>query len=114
MKSLASYVVFFSIMAFQTETSVAFRLSGLAGLTSQFLNGTHEFSELVPARMALLMNQSRSVLPLQSGIWKVVTEEHVRARLEPFHLNFNLPESVLFDRPERTNGKRPSQRSLAF
>ena len=56
--------------------------------------------------MALLMDQSRSVLPLQSGIWKVVAEEHVRARLEPFHLNFNLPESVLFDRPERTNGKR--------
>ena len=27
------------------ETRVAFQLSGLSGPTSQFLNGTHEFSE---------------------------------------------------------------------
>ena len=47
------------------STKVAFHLSGLSGLTSQFLNGTHEFSELVLARMALLMDQSRSVLPLR-------------------------------------------------
>ena len=33
----------------------------------QFLNGTHEFSELVAAKMALLMDQSRSVLPLRWG-----------------------------------------------
>ena len=42
-------------------------MSGLAGPTSQFLNGTHEFSELVLARMTLLVDQSRSVLPLQSA-----------------------------------------------
>ena len=29
----------------------------LSGLTSQFLNGTHEFSDQVPFRMALLMDQ---------------------------------------------------------
>ena len=39
---------------------VAFYLSGLSGPTSQFSNGTHEFSELVLARMALLMDQSRA------------------------------------------------------
>ena len=35
--------------------------------TSQFSNGTHEFLKLVLARMALLMDQGRSVLPLQSA-----------------------------------------------
>ena len=71
-------------------------MSGLSGPTSQFLNGTHEFSELVLARMALLMDQSRSVLPLRSAkarefgeLWR----ENVRARLGPFHLNW--PELVL-------------------
>ena len=39
----------------------------LSGPTGQFLNGTHEFSELVLARMALLMAQSRAVLPLGSA-----------------------------------------------
>ena len=34
--------------------------------TSHFLNGTHEFSELILTRMALLMDQSCSVLPLRS------------------------------------------------
>ena len=32
-----------------------------------FKNGTHEFSELVLARMVLLMDQSRSVLSLRSA-----------------------------------------------
>ena len=45
----------------------SFRLSGLYGPTSQFLTGTHEFSELVLARMTLLMDQSRSGLPLRSA-----------------------------------------------
>ena len=35
-------------------------MSGLSGPTSQFLNGVHKFSELV-------LDQSRSVLPLQSA-----------------------------------------------
>ena len=42
-----------------------FNLSDLAGPTTQFLNGTHEFSELVLAKMSLLVDQSRSVLLLR-------------------------------------------------
>ena len=39
-----------------------------AALSEQsVLNGTHEFSELVLARMALLIDKSRSVLPLRSA-----------------------------------------------
>ena len=45
---------------------VALHISGLAG-PSQFLNGTHEFSELLVARIVLLVDQSRSVLPLRSA-----------------------------------------------
>ena len=45
--------------AFSNVSKVAFRLSGLAGLTSQFLNETHEFSELVLTRMTLSTYQSR-------------------------------------------------------
>ena len=41
---------------------VVFHLSGLAGLTGQFLNGKHEFSELILTRMVLLMDQSPSHL----------------------------------------------------
>ena len=33
-----------------------FHLSSLASKTSQFLNGAHEFSELLLARMVLLMD----------------------------------------------------------
>ena len=43
------------------DTKAAFRLTGLAGSTSQFLNGTHELSELVLARMALLMDQNKQI-----------------------------------------------------
>ena len=47
---------------------VVFHLSSLAGPTSQFLNGAYELLELdLAGRMALLMDQSRSVLPLQSA-----------------------------------------------
>ena len=49
------------------ESKFAFSLTGLAGPTNQFLNGTYEFSEMVLARMALLMDQSRAVLPLRSA-----------------------------------------------
>ena len=43
-------------------------MSGLSGPASQFLNGTHELSELVLARMVLLMDQSRQVsLPFRSA-----------------------------------------------
>ena len=52
---------------YNSETKVVFLLSRLAGPTSQFLNGTHEFSELVLARMDLVRDQSRSVLPLRSA-----------------------------------------------
>ena len=54
---------------------VAFHLSGLAGPICQFLNGTHDFSEL--ARMSLLMDHRRSVLPLRSsaGIWRFVARK---------------------------------------
>ena len=38
-----------------------------AGICSQFLIGTHKFSELVLSRMALLMDQSRFVLLLRSA-----------------------------------------------
>ena len=52
----------------QDVIKVSFRhLSGLYGPTSQFLDGTHEFSELGLAKMALFMDQSRSVLPLRSA-----------------------------------------------
>ena len=42
-------------------------MSGLSGPTSQFFNGMLEFSELVLDKMALLVDQSRSVLPLWSA-----------------------------------------------
>ena len=59
-------------------------MSGLSGPTSQFLNGMHEFSELILVRMALLMDQSRLVLPLLSAKTREFGElrwENVRARL---------------------------------
>ena len=94
-------------------TKVAFHLYGLSGPTSQFLNGTNEFSELVLARMSLLMEQRSSVLPLRSAkarefgkLWR----ENVHARLRPYHLNWSEP--VLFGRPERTNGKRPKKQLI--
>ena len=49
-------------------------MSRLVGPTSYFLNGTYEFSELVLARMVLLMDQSRSVLPLRSAKARVFGE----------------------------------------
>ena len=42
---------------------VAYHLSGLAGPTSQYLKGTYAFAEQVLARMAVLMEQSCSLLP---------------------------------------------------
>ena len=75
------------------------------GPTGQFLNGTHLFSELVLARKALLMDQSRSVLSLRSAtareLWREII---VRACLGPFHLN---PPGLFFsDTAEQKNGKR--------
>ena len=96
-------------------TKVAFHLSGLAGLTSQFLSEAHEFSELVLARMALLADHSCKVLSLRSAkarkfgeLWR----ENVRARLGPFHLNW--PEPAPFGLQERTNGKRQDFVQLRF
>ena len=84
---------------FQSE--VALHLFGLTGLTSQFLNGTHEFSELVLARMVLLMDESRSVLPLRSAkarefgeLWR---EKCTRA---PWTFPFKLARTSSF-RPVR-------------
>ena len=71
-------------------------LSGLAGPTSQLLNGTPEFSELVLTRMVLPIDQSRSVLPLWSAkirefgvLWR---EKCTRM---PWSFQFNWPEPVL-------------------
>ena len=47
------------------EIWVAFCFSVLAGPTSQLLNETHEFSELVLARLTPLMDKSRSVFSLR-------------------------------------------------
>ena len=75
----------------------------------KFLNETHEFSELVMARMALLTDQSSSVLQLRSfkvrefGEW---WRENMFARTLSISLKYNWQElSVLFVRQDRTNGK---------
>ena len=44
-----------------------FPLSGLAGPTVWFFNGTYEFAELLLARMSLLMDQNHLILPLRSA-----------------------------------------------
>ena len=89
-------------------TSLRSLSTSVFGLASQFLYGTHEFSELVLARKSLFMNQSSSVLQLRSAkarefgeLWR----QNVRARLGPFHLKWT--ELILFGRAELTNGKRP-------
>ena len=46
---------------------VTFHFSSLDGPASEFLNGMDKFSELVLARMALLLDQSHSVLLLGSA-----------------------------------------------
>lgn len=88
---------------------VTFHLSDLAGPTSLFLSRTHEISELVLARMALVMDQSRCSPPApfgkSAGKWNAVAGKYVRA-LEPLHSIW--PEPVLFGRPDRLNDKRPS------
>ena len=64
-----------------------FPFVSLAGPTSQFLNGTHAFSELVLARMALLMDQSRTLHPLQSAKARELVVAHTRASWNfPFKL----------------------------
>ena len=62
---------------------------------------------MVLSGMALLIDQSHSVLPLRSAkarefgeLWR----ENICVHLGPFHLNW--PEPVLFDWPERTNGEQ--------
>ena len=51
-------------------TRDAFHLFSLAGPTSQFLKGMHEFSQLALAIMTLLLDKSSSVLPLQlAKVW---------------------------------------------
>ena len=57
----------FMIFLRLTDTKVAFHMFGMAGPSNYFLNGTHEFSELVWVRMALLVDQSLSCLPLRSA-----------------------------------------------
>ena len=86
-------------------------LSVLAGPTSQFLNRMHEFSELVLARIALLMNLRaarffhsgrRKCRNLESCGWKNV----LACVFDLFLLNW--PESIFFGRSDRANGQRPS------
>ena len=62
----------------------------------------------VLGRIALLVDQRRSVLPLRSANTREFEElwrRNVHVRLGPFHSNW--PEPFLFSRPERTNGKLP-------
>ena len=88
-------------------TVARFDLSGLARPTNQFLNETHEFSELVLARVALLMDQGRFPTPVgQSAvIWRVVAGKLYARALD---LSEPEPEPVLFGWPELRNGKRPN------
>ena len=78
------------------------------GPTSRFLNGTHEFSELVRARMVQLMGQSRSVPPLRSAkVWgfrELRREKCTRVGV-PWTFPFKLTRTSSFRREERTNGK---------
>ena len=87
---------------FTLGTKVGFHVSGP---TSQFLNGTYELSELVLVRMALLMDQSRSILPLRSAkarefgeLWR---KKYTRM---PWTFPFKLARTIFFGWPERTNG----------
>ena len=78
---------------------------GLAGPTSQFLIGKHEFSELVLSRMVPLMDESHSVLPVgqSAGIRRVVAGKmYVRTSVD-------WSDQFLFGQPERMNGKRPNK-----
>ena len=75
--------------------------------SSQFLNAAHEFSELVLDRMALLMDQSRSVLPLRSAnarefgeLWR---EKCNCACLDPFH--YKIGKTGSFGRLDGKNEK---------
>ena len=90
---------------------VASHLLGLAGLTSQFLNGTHEFSVLVLGRMALLMDQSRSVL-VPAPVGQSPGQSTGIQRVGPLHLNW--PEPVFFSRAESTNEKQQSSFDAIF
>ena len=71
-KLLSIYIVFWCVCNLNSPRLKLFRSLSIcpvqrSGPPRQFLNGTHEFSELVLARMSLLMDQSRSVLPLRSA-----------------------------------------------
>ena len=86
-----------------------FQLSDLTGLTSQLLNGLHKFSELVLARMALLMDQrallsSFALVGQSIGIWRVVAGKNVHL---PSRFHLDWPEAVLLSQPEWKNGKQP-------
>ena len=62
------------VSCFLYPSLFAFHLAELARPTTQLLNETHKFSELVLTRMVLLMDQSRSVLPLRSAKAREVGE----------------------------------------
>ena len=82
-------------------SKVAFHFSGLSGPTSQFLSGARKLSELVLARMAVLMDQSRSVLPLPSVKVGELSAKKMYARA------IEMARTSSF-RPARTdNEKRP-------
>ena len=71
----------------------AFRLSDLAGPSSQSLNRTQELPGLFLARMALFMDQSCLILPFRSAKAQEFGEwwrENVRARLGLLHLSSGI------------------------
>ena len=81
------------------HSKVAFHLPGLSGPTNQFLNGTHEFSQLVLPRMALLVDQRHSILPFTSAKARKFEElwrENCTRR--PWTFPFNLAKRTWGDR----------------
>ena len=86
-----------------TGLYITFHMSRLACPTSQFLNGTHKFSELVLARMAMPMDQSHSVFPL----WLAKVREfgelwREKSMCVPWIFPFKLARTSSF-RPARTD-----------
>ena len=86
-----------------------FSFSGLAGLTSQFLNGTHwrvlrtASGQNGPSHGSEPLGSSAPV-GQSAGIWKVMARK-MYARLGALHLNWS--EQVLCFRMVRTNGNWP-------
>ena len=82
-----------------------FYLSGLANPTSQFLNGTHKFSDLVLTRMALFKDQRCSDLPLLSA--KALENKCTRAP-------WTFPCKLVRTRPFRPARKHKWKAALSY